>query len=367
MKSYKFIISGGGTGGHIFPAIAIADALKKKSPGSDFLFIGAKDRMEMEKVPKSGYKIEGLWISGLQRELTFKNLSFPFKLISSILKAKRLIRKFRPDVVIGVGGYSSGPVVYAAHRLGIPTLIQEQNSFPGITNKLLKNKVDKICVAYNGLERFFPKEKIILTGNPVRKEVVDINGKKQEAMTFFGLDKSLKTILIIGGSLGAKTLNLSIGGGVKKFINEKIQLIWQTGTSGIDQARQVIALHNSDSIKAFDFISRMNLAYAAADLVIARAGAITVSELCLVSKPSILVPSPNVAEDHQTKNAIELHNENAAILVKDGDAANKLCDVAINLVKNDANMLTLATNMKNFAITNAADKISDTVLKLIDE
>lgn len=366
MAPKKFIISGGGTGGHIFPAIAIANALRNKHPQSEFLFIGAKGRMEMEKVPESGYRIEGLWISGLQRKLTLKNLSFPFKLISSIARAKRLIREFKPHLVAGVGGYSSGPVVYAASSMHIPTLIQEQNSYPGITNKLLKNRVDKICVAFDGMERFFPAEKIVLTGNPVRAEVIDIKGKEDEAAKHFNISKDRKTLLVLGGSLGAGTINRSISLGLEKFTDKGIQLIWQTGRSGREDAETAVAQLASTGIVVREFINHMHLAYAAADLVIARAGAITVSELCLVGKPCILVPSPNVAEDHQTKNAMQLVRRKAAVLIPDRKAKEELCSTALELLYDDEQLKILSENIRKMARQDAADRIADVALELME-
>jgi UDP-N-acetylglucosamine--N-acetylmuramyl-(pentapeptide) pyrophosphoryl-undecaprenol N-acetylglucosamine transferase len=313
----RIIISGGGSGGHIFPAIAIANGLKETWPDAKFMFIGAKGKMEMEKVPQAGYPIEGLWISGLQRRLTLKNLSFPLKLVSSILKARKIIKQFKPDLAVGVGGFASGPTLYQAARMNIPTLIQEQNSYPGITNIWLSKKVDKICVAYDGLDRYFPKDKIYLTGNPVRSEVVQIEGKKEEAARFFQLDPLKKTVLVVGGSLGARTINEAIEEQLGSFVQEDVQLIWQTGKNYFEKAAAAVLKHNQEHIKVFQFINQMDLAYAMADLVISRAGAIAISELCLVGKPTILVPSPFVAEDHQTKNALALVTYNAAVLVKD--------------------------------------------------
>ena len=326
MKPLRVLISGGGTGGHIFPAIAIANEIKKLNPETDFLFVGANGRMEMEKVPASGYKIVGLNISGFQRKFTLSNFLFPFRLIDSIIKARRIINEFKPDVAIGTGGYASGPALNAASNKGIPCLIQEQNSYPGITNKLLSKKVSAICVAYEGMEKYFPKEKIILTGNPIRQDIYNVKEKREEGLDFFKLDKNKKTILIIGGSLGAKTINEAIAEGLEKFKDENIQIIWQTGKNYFGLAKEKTKNLIEHRIFAFDFISRMDLAYAVANLVISRAGASTISELCAVQLPCILVPSPNVAEDHQTKNALALSNKNAAILIKDSDAQ-KLCEI----------------------------------------
>jgi len=362
-KKLKFIISGGGTGGHIFPAIAIANELKKMQPNAEFLFVGAKGRMEMEKVPAAGYKIVGLWISGLQRKLTLSNLSFPFKVIASIIKARKIINEFKPDAVIGTGGYASGPTLRAAASKGIPTLIQEQNSYPGITNKLLSKRVNKICVAYEGLERFFPKEKIIFTGNPVRQDIKSIEEKRQEAISFFGLNENKKTILIIGGSLGARTINEAIGSGLKELSENNIQVIWQTGKSYIETARQ--QAQGLSNVKVFDFISRMDLAYASADCIISRAGASSVSEIQLVGKPCILVPSPNVAEDHQTKNAMALVKTKAAIMVKDDDAKNELIKKVIELINNNQLQQELKNNISKMAMPNAAEQIAKEILNLI--
>jgi len=364
-KKFKFIISGGGTGGHIFPAIAIANELKKIQPDAEFLFVGAKGRMEMEKVPAAGFKIIGLWISGLQRKLTLSNLLFPFKVISSVLKARKIINEFQPDAVIGTGGYASGPTLRAAVSKGIPTLIQEQNSYPGITNKLLSKKVNKICVAYEGLERFFPLEKIVFTGNPVRQDIKSIEEKRKEAVSFFGLNENQKTILIIGGSLGARTINEAIGLGLKELSDNNIQVIWQTGKgyfdSAVNQAKELI------NIKVFDFISKMDFAYAAADCIISRAGASSVSEIQIVGKPCILIPSPNVAEDHQTKNAMALVKMNAAILVKDVSAKNELISKVVELINNNQLQQELKNNISKMAMPNAAEQIAMEILNLIKQ
>ena len=364
LPQLKVILSGGGTGGHIFPAIAIANQIKKNVPGVEILFVGAEGRMEMEKVPAAGYKIIGLWISGLQRKLTLANLSFPFKVISSILKARKILKEFKPDVVIGTGGYASGPMLRAASSKGIPTLVQEQNSYPGITNKLLSKKVSKICVAYEGLEKFFPKEKIILTGNPVRQDIVNVDDKRNEALQFFGLDVNKKTLLVIGGSLGARTINLAIGEGLKKLADNNIQVIWQTGKTYSTIAQQQAGVYADKNIKAFDFIARMDLAYAAADCVISRAGASSVSELSIVKRPCILVPSPNVAEDHQTKNAMVLVNKKAALLVKDNEAASILIEEILRLFSNPTMQQELKTNIARLALLNSAEVITQEVLKL---
>ncbi len=366
----KFLISGGGTGGHIFPAVAIADALKKSFPEAGFLFVGALGRMEMEKVPEAGYTIEGLWISGLQRKLTLQNLSFPLKVTASLLKARSIINRFKPDVVIGTGGYASGPTLRVASSKGIPTLILEQNSFPGITNKLLAAKVDKICVAYEGMERWFPAAKVVLTGNPVRKEIqllAEGADLRTKALNHFGLSAEKKTILVIGGSLGARTINMSIEGQLKAIKESGVQLLWQTGKSFYSQAKASVEKNNHQSVKAFAFIKEMDLAYAAADLVISRAGAIAISELCIAGKPSILVPSPNVAEDHQTKNAKALVEKQAAIMVKDSSANESLINEALELIYNTERLNTLHTNIANLAKPFAIAQITSEIISLLNK
>ena len=357
----KVIISGGGTGGHIFPAIAIANALKEIDKNVEILFVGAEGRMEMEKVPAAGYKIEGLWISGLQRRLTVDNLSFPFKVMSSIMRSKKIIKSFKPDVAVGTGGFASGPLLRVAARMGIPTLIQEQNSFPGITNKILGRKVDKVCVVYEGMEKYFPKKKIILTGNPVRRDILSLEGKKAEAMKQFELDPTKKTLLVIGGSLGARTINESIFASLELLKQNSIQVIWQTGKGFIEKAQKSFVKHNG---WVGAFITRMDLAYAAADIVVSRAGAISLSELAIVKKPVILIPSPNVAEDHQTKNAMALINNNAAVLVKDIEAREKLGKEIIALMNDTQKQLTLAENISKLAFPNSAEVIAKEVIKL---
>jgi len=365
-KNRKFIVSGGGSGGHIFPAIAIANSLKEKYPDCEILFIGAIGKMEMEKVPNAGYKIEGLWISGFQRSLSPKNLNFPFKLVSSLLKARKIIKKFNPDLVIGVGGFASGPTLFMASRLGIPTLIQEQNSYPGITNIILSKRVDKICVAYDNLEKHFPKEKIIYTGNPIRRDVVEIDGKKKEAIEFFGLSDDKLVVLVVGGSLGARTVNEAIEKNLKEFADKKIQLIWQTGKNYFLQAEQATKEYASQGIIATAFITKMDLAYAAADIVVSRAGAIAISELCVVKKPTVLVPSPFVAEDHQTKNAKALLSHNAALLVKDFEQEKNLMPAINSLVESAEKRQLLMDNIASLGVKDATHKIvevADTLLK----
>ncbi|MEO8150546.1 MAG: undecaprenyldiphospho-muramoylpentapeptide beta-N-acetylglucosaminyltransferase [Bacteroidia bacterium] len=358
----RVIISGGGTGGHIFPALAIANALKAINPANEILFVGAKGRMEMEKIPAAGYKIEGLWISGFQRKLTLDNLSFPFKVVSSLLKAGSIIKKFKPDVAVGVGGYASGPLLQQAARKGIPCLIQEQNSYPGVTNKILARQVEKICVAYDGMEKYFPTEKLMKLGNPVREDILKIEGKRNEAAKYFELNAQKKTVLVVGGSLGARTINQSIRAALLAFAKQDVQLIWQTGKAFYKEAME--SSKPFIDVKVYDFISKMDYAYAMADVVISRAGASTISELCIVSKPCVLVPSPNVAEDHQTKNAMALVNNHAAIIVSDADAQNKLVDEALQLINNTNKLLSLTSNIRKLALPNSALKIAEEVIRL---
>ncbi len=365
MSIKRAVISGGGTGGHIFPAIAIANRIKLENPTAEVLFIGAMGKMEMEKVPQAGYPIEGLWISGFQRRLTVKNLMLPFKIIRSMLKARVILKRFAPDVVIGVGGYASGPTLKVATQLGIPTVIQEQNSFPGKTNKLLASKVSKICVAYEGLERFFPAKKIELTGNPVREDVVKIEGKREAAFEFFKLDSSKKTVFIVGGSLGARTLNESVKHQLTYFAEKGVQLIWQCGKFHLNTLKEELGEDLPKGIILTDFISRMDYAYAAADIIISRAGAIAVSELCLIGKPVILVPSPNVAEDHQTKNAMALVDRGAALLVKDVVAREQLVPAIMELLNNANESLVLGEKIKELAIHHADAKITAVINKVL--
>lgn len=364
MQQLKVIISGGGTGGHIFPAVAIAKALEKKVSDIDILFVGAKGRMEMTKIPAEGYAIEGLWISGLQRSLSVSNLSFPFKLISSMYKANRIIKKFQPDIAIGTGGYASGPLLYMAAKNNIPTLVQEQNSYPGITNKILSKVVDKVCVAYDNMERFFPKQKIIFTGNPIRQDVLEFASKKQSALDHFYLDKNKKTVLVIGGSLGARTINQQIDKNIDFFTANNLNLIWQTGISYKEKGEARVKEKSEKGINAYAFIKEMDLAFAAADIIISRAGAIAVSELCHIGKPCILVPSPNVAEDHQTKNAQAVVNKSAALLVKDKEADSKLVICLNALCEDEKLQEELAKNIKKLAVSDAAETIADKALKL---
>ena len=361
MRTYKFILSGGGTGGHIYPAIAIANELKSRFPDADILFVGAQDKMEMQKVPQAGYPIKGLWIAGLQRRLTFDNALFPVKLLSSLLKSRQIIKQFKPDVVIGTGGFASGPLLQMANSAGIPTVIQEQNSYPGITNKLLSKKANAICVAYEKLERFFPKEKIVLTGNPVRQDLITIDGKRAEGISHFNLDLNKKTILILGGSLGARRVNQLIEKELEFFASQKVQLLWQCGKLYFEEYQK----YNSENVQVMAFIERMDLVYAAADIVISRAGASSVSELCIVGKPVIFIPSPNVAEDHQTKNAQSVADKNGAILIRESELDTTFESTFSDLVANESKQDELSRNIKNLALPNATKAIVEEILKLI--
>ena len=361
MEKLKFILSGGGTGGHIYPAVAIANELKSRFPNAEFLFVGAKDKMEMQKVPQAGYKIEGLWIAGLQRKITLQNAMFPFKLIDSLWKSRTIIKKFKPNVVIGTGGFASGPLLQMANMLNIPTVIQEQNSYPGITNKLLSKKANKICVAYENLEQFFPKEKMILTGNPVRQDLIDIENKKAEAIHYFNLDPNKKTLLVLGGSLGARRVNQLIEKELDNLKALNVQVIWQCGKLYFDDYKK----HNSDNVQVLAFIDRMDLVYAAADIVISRAGASSVSELCIVGKPVIFIPSPNVAEDHQTKNAKSIVDKKGALMLKESELDSNFILVFEALLKDLGKQEQLSKNIKQLALPNATKQIVDEIVKLI--
>jgi UDP-N-acetylglucosamine--N-acetylmuramyl-(pentapeptide) pyrophosphoryl-undecaprenol N-acetylglucosamine transferase len=361
----RAIISGGGTGGHIFPAIAIANEIKKRNPKVEILFVGALGKMEMEKVPQAGYKIIGLPISGFQRNFSFSNFLLPFKIIKSLFLALKIIKNFKPEVVIGVGGYASGPTLRAAILKKIPTLIQEQNSFPGKTNKILASKVNKICTAYDGLEKYFPVSKIVKTGNPFRSEMVEIKGKREEAISFFKLDSNKKTVLIFGGSLGARTLNESVLQHLEAISKSDIQVLWQSGKFYYKVLVENQELKKTTNITLLEFIFRMDLAYAVADVIVSRAGAISVSELCLVQKPTILVPSPNVAEDHQTKNAMALINKKAAILIKDIDSKDKLIPKVLELVKNETMQNELTLNISQLGQAKATEDIVNEIEKII--
>ncbi|HEY1009859.1 MAG: undecaprenyldiphospho-muramoylpentapeptide beta-N-acetylglucosaminyltransferase [Daejeonella sp.] len=360
----RVIISGGGTGGHIFPAVAIADALKRIAPDTEILFVGANGRMEMEKVPAAGYKIIGLDIQGFQRSSIVKNILLPFKILMSLIRSRSIIKDFKPDVAVGVGGYASGPLLYAASLMKVPYLIQEQNSYAGITNKGLGKNAQRICVAFNGMEKFFPADKILITGNPIRKEAVDIDGKRDDALKFFGLSSHKKTILVTGGSLGASTINKSIVAGLDKIEQEGVQLIWQTGRYYYQSINAQMAGIDRPGIRILEFLQRMDFAYAAADLIISRAGAGTIAELFSIKKPAILVPSPNVAEDHQTKNAMALVGNEAAVVVKDSEAERELLEIAIKLLNDDKKCKKLSENIGKMALPDADEVIAREVLTI---
>ena len=362
-RKVKILISGGGTGGHIFPAIAIANAIADKLGNVDIHFVGAIGRMEMDKVPLSGYPITGLWISGLQRKLTVKNLLFPFKLISSLVVARNIITKFKPDLVIGTGGYASGPVLYIASKKRIPTLVHEQNAFPGITNKLLGKSVDKICVSYPNMDRYFAKEKIILTGNPIRKEILNLKPTKKESLSFFKLKANKKTLLIIGGSQGAKQINIAIAENIKKILNLDLQIIWQTGKN-IPSIDDNLSANKNIVIK--EFINNMDKAYVASDVIISRAGAIAIAEIIAAKKPAIFIPLPTAAEDHQTKNAKTLADGNAGILINEKNVQSEIVEKLSSLVKNPELQKSIINNLAAFSYPDAADKIANEAIKLIN-
>lgn len=359
----RIIIAGGGTGGHIFPAVAIANALKKLQPDSEILFVGAKGKMEMEKVPQAGYRIVGLDIAGFNRSSLIKNISLPFKIIKSMIQARKVMHEFQPDIVVGVGGYASFPMLQLAQRRRISTLIQEQNSYAGKTNKLLGKKASRICVAYDGMERFFPKEKIIQTGNPVRSSISESTINRSEGIKFFSLEEDKKTVLVIGGSLGAKSINEAIDKHIDKLIKNNLQIIWQTGKSFVAKAAEHSVDHRSVWVN--EFIMQMEYAYAAADLVISRAGALAIAELCLVKKPVLFVPYPFAAEDHQTVNAMSLVNKNAALMVKDSEVMEKIGPVIIDLAKDENKQNELKKNIGALAITDADKRIALEILKLM--
>lgn len=364
-ESLRVIISGGGTGGHIFPAVSIANAIRLQHPDAKILFVGAEGRMEMQRVPAAGYEIIGLPVAGFDRKHLLRNISVLIKLMRSQLKARRIVKAFQPDVAVGVGGYASGPTLKVAGMMGIPTLIQEQNSYAGVTNKLLAKQASKICVAYEGMERFFDKEKIILTGNPVRQGLLQHNMSREDAVRSFQLDPAKKTVLIIGGSLGARTINNCVMQGLDKIRQSGVQFIWQTGKIYISEARAAVSRAGElPMLHTTDFIADMAAAYRAADLVISRAGAGSISELCLLGKPVILVPSPNVAEDHQTKNALALVNKEAALYVKDAEAGMKLLDTAIATVQQPDTLNKLSTNIAKLAFKDSANVIAGEVWKL---
>lgn len=361
MRPYKVIISGGGTGGHIYPAIAIAKELEHRYSDTQFLFVGAKDRMEMEKVPQAGYKIEGLWISGIQRKLSLENLKFPFKLLSSLWKSYKIIKKFQPDVVVGTGGFASGPLLKMATRKGVPALIQEQNSYAGITNRLLSKKVQKICVAYEGMEHFFPQKKLVKTGNPVRSDLLDITSKRAVAFEKYNLSHNSKVLLVIGGSLGARAVNILISEHLDFLNKQGVQLLWQTGKLYYERYKK----YESDQVQVMAYIDQMDMAYAAADVIVSRAGAGSVSELCIVGKATIFIPSPNVAEDHQTKNAEAISSKNAAILLKEADAAQEFESVLKTLLLEETRRKELGANIQKLALPDATQRIVDELEKLM--
>lgn len=363
----KVIISGGGTGGHIFPAIAIAQELKRRNPATEILFIGAKGKMEMEKVPQAGFAIQGLDVAGYNRSSIFKNILLPFKLATSLGQAKSILKNFNPDVVIGVGGYASGPTLYMAHRMGIPTLIQEQNSFAGKTNKILAKKTQKICVAYEGMDKFFDRDKIVFTGNPVRKDLQNIESKRQEAIQYFGLDSTKKTVLIMGGSLGANTLNQTVVFNKELLSHQKdVQWIWQFGKQGIGKF-DTPDFETPANVKSMPFIDRVDLALALADVVLCRAGALTISELLIANKPAVLVPAPYVAEDHQTHNALSLVNKGAALLIKDNVSTTQAIQATMELLNDTETMDAMKVAQKSLARPNAAETIVNEIYKIIPQ
>lgn len=364
-KPYRFIISGGGTGGHIYPALAVANEIRSRYEDARIIFVGAKGKMEMTKVPEAGFKIVGLWISGLQRRMTLDNVMFPIKVIYSFLVAKRIVKSYRPDAVLGFGGYASGPMMFAANSLKVPSLIQEQNSYAGLTNKKFGKKAKRICVAYDGMDKYFPAASISMTGNPVRKDILDISTKRNEGVEHFKLDPNKKTILVLGGSLGARTINNSVLGELDKVVKNGYQVIWQTGKFYFEDIKTRAKVYDLTNIRIVQFIKEMDLAYAAADVVISRAGALSISELCIVGKPVVLVPSPNVAEDHQTKNAAALTAIDAAIMVKDDRAKDNLVAEVIQLLKDEERQNVLSRNIKTLAKPNAAVEIVNELMDMI--
>ncbi|HAQ20704.1 MAG TPA: undecaprenyldiphospho-muramoylpentapeptide beta-N-acetylglucosaminyltransferase [Prolixibacteraceae bacterium] len=366
MEKLKVIVSGGGTGGHIFPAISIANELRNRFPESDILFVGARGKMEMERIPAAGYRIIGLPVMGFPRKPSFKMLTFFLKLFHSMLLANKIISDFKPDVVVGVGGFASGPVLKAAVRKGVPTVIQEQNSYAGITNKLLASKVNRICVAYPNMDRYFPAEKIVMTGNPVRKNLVETLASKTEALEYFKLDEITPVVLIVGGSLGARTLNESVMANLELIRKTEVQILWQTGSYYYKEMIERLRQSKPENIHPMEFVARMDLAYAAADVVISRAGAGTISELCLLGKPSVLVPSPNVAEDHQTKNALSLVNNQAALLINDADSVDDLFMETFKLLDDKSHLKSLSENILKLGRPNAAKDIVDVILKVVE-
>lgn len=360
----KIIISGGGTGGHIFPAISVANALRRIDPGTEILFVGALGRMEMEKIPDAGYRIIGLPVEGLKRRFTLENFSVLLKFLKSLRMARKILMEFNPDVVVGVGGYASGPVLRQAGKMGIPTLIQEQNSYAGITNKLLARRASAICVAYEGMEKYFPAKKIIMTGNPVRQNLENLEGLKDEAIAFFNLKAGLPVVLVLGGSLGAGSINNSLTENITRLGISECQWLWQTGKYYYGKVNERVSASGYDNIAVNGFINRMDYAYAAADIIVSRSGAGTISELCLVGKPVILVPSPNVAEDHQTRNALALSEKGAAVLIPDRQAASSLADEAVKLISDLNKRRMLSENISKLALRNADMRIAEEVIRL---
>jgi UDP-N-acetylglucosamine--N-acetylmuramyl-(pentapeptide) pyrophosphoryl-undecaprenol N-acetylglucosamine transferase len=365
--TYRILIGGGGTGGHVFPAIAIADALRKKHPQSEFLFVGAEGKLEMEKVPEAGYAIEGLPVAGFQRRLTLKNLSFFHKLVRSMIRSRQIIRDFCPDLAVGVGGYASGPILKAAARKGIPIMIQEQNSFAGLTNRLLAKSARTICVAYENMDRYFPAERIVLTGNPVRQHLLELRSKPEEAFVEFQIEKGRKVCLLVGGSLGARTLNQSFLEGLDKLDRKDLFVLWQCGDYYQKEVEEKVEASGLQNIRVLPFISRMDLAYGVADLIVSRAGALSISELSIVGKPAILVPSPNVAEDHQTHNAASLVRKNAALMIADSMARELLVDRMLSLLENVKEQEELAANIKQLGIRDASGRIAAEANKILQE
>lgn len=361
-KGLRVILSGGGTGGHIYPAIAIADEIKRRHPDAEILFVGAKDRMEMEKVPQAGYEIEGLWISGVDRSFSLKNFIFPFKLMSSLSKSRKIIKKFKPDIVIGTGGFASGPLLRVAISRAIPTLIQEQNSLPGVTNRILAKHADTICAAYEKVKGVFPAEKTIITGNPVRQDLLEVNQLREQALSHFNLSKEKKTVLILGGSLGARRINKLIENDLKKFKDENVQLIWQIGKLYFEEYKK----YESPEVRTKEFINRMDYAYAAADMIISRAGAGSVSELCIVGKPVLFIPSPNVAENHQAKNALAVTEHDAALMITEDELSERFEPCFFSLLKDEKRLNRFAANIKKLALPNATSDIVDEVEKLVN-
>jgi UDP-N-acetylglucosamine--N-acetylmuramyl-(pentapeptide) pyrophosphoryl-undecaprenol N-acetylglucosamine transferase len=364
-QPYRVIITGGGTGGHIYPAISVANNIKERYPDAEILFVGAVGKMEMLKVPKAGYNIKGLWISGFQRRVTIQNIFFPFKVVVSFFAALKLVKKFKPDAVIGFGGYASGPILMAANRCDIPVVIQEQNSHAGMANRKLSGKAHHVCVAYEGMDKYFSKEKVVLTGNPVRRDIIELADKRAKGIKTFGLSAKRKTILVIGGSLGARNINHAVINKLDLIIKEGVQVIWQTGKAYYEDMKSKLASYPQDNIRLLEFISDMDQAYACADVVISRAGALSISEICLAKKPAVLVPSPNVVEDHQTKNAMALVDQDAAILVEDKMANVLMLKEAIALINNEKRQVQLIENVSKLAKPNAAADIVDILISSI--